>query len=463
MRQAPPTRASASIFCGEASQIWRITGFLYFCLLNVMKSPELHIGLQRCSKAVITFETPFTEQSTGKVYQGEYEFVPDGDKHIFLPEGQEGVFSVAGVTIGIGFHWERNTRQRFTGGVILLPAGGDELWVINRVDIEEYLKSVIASEMNPSAPEAFLEAHAIISRSWAYAMLQRRHSDPEAEPERPVEDDDMIVRWHDRADHTLFDLCADDHCQRYQGIPGDNAQRAAQAVENTRGTVLTYHGELCDARFSKCCGGVFEEFETCWGKEEHPYLAPGRDYKEVDQFPDLTHENNAEEWMMTSPKAFCNTRDTAALATVLKDYDLETTDFYRWTRDYTQQEISDLVSRYSPRPLGRILNLEPIERGPSGRIKLLKIKGTLGEITIGKELEIRRWLAPTHLYSSAFIVERRGVADDGVPAGFRLRGAGWGHGVGLCQIGAAMMSLQGYCAQDILLHYYRGSKLEKLW
>lgn len=428
-----------------------------------MKTPELLIGLLRCEKAKINFEVPYTEPVSGKRYLGEYEFVPDEDTHVFVPAEGTGIFSVNNVKIGIGFHWERDCCQRFNGALVLKPADDGEMWVLNRIDIEDYLRSVIASEMNPAAPEAFLEAHAIISRSWAYAMLERRHADPDNEAEECVESDDTIVRWHDRADHTLFDLCADDHCQRYQGIPEANAERASEAVENTRGTVLTYEGELCDARFSKCCGGVFEEFETCWGKESHPYLAPGRDTADVDRFPDLTRENNAEEWMMTSPKAYCNTKDAEALATVLKNYDLETTDFYRWKRDYTQQELSGLIARYSPRPLGKILNLEPVDRGPSGRIKLLKITGTEGSITIGKELEIRRWLAPTHLYSSAFIVERRDIGEDGVPGAFRLHGAGWGHGVGLCQIGAAMMSLDGLDAREILLHYYRGAKLEKLW
>lgn len=428
-----------------------------------MKTPELLIGLLRCAKAKINFEVPYTEQVSGKRYYGEYEFMPDGETHTFVPVAGTGVFAIDNVKIGIGFHWERDSRQRFNGAVILRPVDGDEMWVLNRIDIEDYLKSVIASEMNPAAPEAFLEAHAIISRSWAYAMLQRRFADPDTDAEGCVESDDIIVKWHDRADHTLFDLCADDHCQRYQGIPDENAERAAQAVGNTRGTVLTYEGELCDTRFSKCCGGVFEEFETCWGNENHPYLVPGRDAADVDNFPDLTQEYNAEEWMMTSPKAYCNTKDAAALATVLKIYDLETTDFYRWKQDYTQKELSDLIARYAPRPLGKILNLEPVDRGPSGRIKLLKITGTEGTLTIGKELEIRRWLAPTHLYSSAFIVERREIDEDGVPGAFRLHGAGWGHGVGLCQIGAAMMSLEGFDAREILLHYYRGAKLEQLW
>lgn len=428
-----------------------------------MKSPELLIGLLQCKKAVINFEGPYIEQHSGGRYQGEYEFVSDGQTRHFVPADGAGVFSVNNVKIGIGFHWERDYRLRYNGALVLRPADGDEMWVMNKIDIEDYLKSVIASEMNPAAPEAFLEAHAIISRSWAYAMLQRRYADPDTDCEQCVECDDTIIRWHDRGDHTMFDLCADDHCQRYQGIPEENVERAARAVENTRGTVLTYAGELCDARFSKCCGGVFEEFDTCWGHEEHPYLAPGRDSADVDNFPDLTQENNAEEWMMTSPRAYCKTADTQALATVLKGYDLETTDFYRWKRDYTQQELCDLIARYAPRPLGKILNLEPIERGPSGRIKLLKIIGTDASITIGKELEIRRWLAPTHLYSSAFIVERRDVDDAGVPGAFRLHGAGWGHGVGLCQIGAAMMSLEGFEAREILLHYYRGAKLEQLW
>ena len=437
---------------------------MYFWVAEkVVKSPELLVGLLRCSNAKITFEVPYTDRLTGKKYIGDHVFVADGETHSLIPEPGQGTFALDNVKIGIGFHWQRDCRQRFNGALEILPLSTGEMWIINRIDIEEYLKSVIASEMNLAAPEAFLEAHAIISRSWAYAMLQKHDIAPDEEEDCQTETEDKIVRWHDRLDHTLFDLCADDHCQRYQGIPETNAERANLAVENTRGIVLTYQGELCDARFSKCCGGAFEEFETCWEDKSHPYLTSGRDDSDVENLPDLTQESNAEDWMMSSPKAFCNTKDTKALATVLKDYDLETTDFYRWKQDYTQQELCDLIGRYAPRPLGRILNLEPVDRGPSGRIKLLKITGTEATVTIGKELEIRRWLALTHLYSSAFIVERREIGEDGVPGAFRLHGAGWGHGVGLCQIGAAMMSLQGHNAEEILLHYYRGAKLEKQW
>ncbi len=306
----------------------------------------------------------------------------------------------------------------------------------------------------------------MISRSWLLAQIEKHNridtGDTAKHPMRVS--DTEICRWQDREDHELFDVCADDHCQRYQGTTRQTTEAVDLAVNETAGMVLTdKDGELCDARFSKCCGGVFEEFENCWEPIHYHYLKATRDSEKPSAFPDLKVEENAKAWIEGAPEAFCNTRDKEILGQVLNNYDQETTDFYRWTVEYTQDELGALIKERSGIDYGKILALEPIHRGTSGRLVRLRIIGTKRTMTIGKELEIRRTLSTSHLYSSAFVVEVPSRDADGVPESFRLRGAGWGHGVGLCQIGAAVMGARGYNFRQILEHYYADSSLTKLY
>lgn len=502
-------------------------------------------------------------QWNGKRY-GRLEFRPAGN----TPEkGTSGGFTLHKVKIGINFHWEREEDQTFPGGLTILPAQ-EGLVAINNVLIEDYLLSVISSEMNGDAPEEFLKAHAVISRSWLLARptLGGRTQDntgtdgnagaennagPEGNADtdagsgsecRPAvaetsrnqvartreetesrNADGRIIRWYDREDHTLFDVCADDHCQRYQGLHRAGNPNIRKAIEATRGQVLTEgpEGSICDTRFSKCCGGISERFSACWADEDYSYLQPVRDNivrenmpgparsfpaedtgadnrhpmtvpatpaapgtesfgdprRSAEAIPDLTDEQTAREWILSSPEAFCNTSDAKLLSTVLNSYDQETADFYRWKVAYTQEELNGLLRRRSGIDFGAILELKPLRRGASGRIIELLIRGTRRTVTVGKELEIRRWLSESHLYSSAFIVETEGTmtvetpetATSGdnrpvnVPARFILQGAGWGHGVGLCQIGAAAMSARGYTFDRILAHYFHGTRLRKLY
>lgn len=376
---------------------------------------------------------------------------PTGRKDILLP-GLGRLFEIADVTIGVGFHWQRRETQRFAGSVKLIVTG-DDVTVINIIDVEEYLRSVISSEMSATASLELLKAHAVISRSWLLSQIARRDK-KSCRPAAAGHDvcGDEVIRWYDREDHGLFDVCADDHCQRYQGVTRQTTARVADAVAATRGEVLRYGGELCDARFSKCCGGVMEQFENCWEDTPKPYLAARRDSADETDFPDLTVEEVARRWIGGRPDAFCASADGRVLSQVLNNYDRETVDFYRWTVSYTDRELSELVGRRSGIDFGMITDIQPLARGTSGRIFRLRIVGTKRTVTVGKELEIRRWLSDSHLYSSAFTVDKR--MDASGCTRFVLTGAGWGHGVGLCQIGAAVMGDRGYGYRDILTHYY---------
>ena len=377
---------------------------------------------------------------------------------------ENGFFELKGVTIGVNFHWERKEDQRFSGALHLIVENG-KLTAVNVLPVEDYLLSVISSEMSATASLELLKAHAVISRSWLLAQIDKnKRITEEHEDYKACEEggEDEMIKWYDREDHVNFDVCADDHCQRYQGITRQSTERVRDAIKATWGEVLTYGGELCDARFSKCCGGVYEEFENCWEPKHYDYLEARRDGEDEMNFPDLTKEAAAEEWILTSPKAFCNTTDKQILSQVLNNYDQETTDFYRWTVEYTQEELAALILKRSGVDYGQILDLQPVARGTSGRLYKLKIVGTKKTLTIGKELEIRRTLSPSHLYSSAFIVERHDVTD-GVPGKFVLRGAGWGHGVGLCQIGAAVMGEKGHNYKEILLHYFINANITTLY
>ena len=377
---------------------------------------------------------------------------------------ENGYFELKGVTIGVNFHWERKEDQRFSGALHLIVENG-KLTAVNVLPVEDYLLSVISSEMSATASLELLKAHAVISRSWLLAQIDKnKRITEEHEDYKACEEggEDEMIKWYDREDHVNFDVCADDHCQRYQGITRQSTERVRDAIKATWGEVLTYGGELCDARFSKCCGGVYEEFENCWEPKHYDYLEARRDGEDEMNFPDLTKEAAAEEWILTSPKAFCYTTDKQILSQVLNNYDQETTDFYRWTVEYTQEELAALILKRSGVDYGQILDLQPVARGTSGRLYKLKIVGTKKTLTIGKELEIRRTLSPSHLYSSAFIVERHDVTD-GVPGKFVLRGAGWGHGVGLCQIGAAVMGEKGHNYKEILLHYFINANITTLY
>ncbi|MCM1520919.1 MAG: SpoIID/LytB domain-containing protein [Lachnoclostridium sp.] len=376
---------------------------------------------------------------------------------IFTPSSVEGdSFEVDDITIGVKFHWERRENQRFRGALKLLADNG-AITVINIVDVEEYLRSVISSEMSAKASINLLRAHAVISRSWLMAQLEASDGDNNAGREVVIRDiPGERIRWWDRSNHSLFYVCADDHCQRYQGIGRIIRPEAASAVDDTRGEVLTYNGKICDARFSKCCGGALETFDTCWDDTPHPYLRAVRDNLSESPLPDLSNEEKAREWIMGSPEAFCNTSNERILSQVLNAYDRETADFYRWEISISRQELSQLFTAKTGVDLGMILSLTPLKRGKSGRISRLEVKGTAGSIIIGKELEIRRALSTTHLYSSAFVVETAGDT-------FRFRGAGWGHGVGLCQIGAAVMGDRGFSYREILSHYYKDTEITRLY
>lgn len=401
----------------------------------------------------------------GKICWQEKEY----DELSFTPQQDtSSFFELQDVTIGINFHWERKEVQRFKGELKIIVED-DRLTAINIIPIEDYLTSVISSEMSATASLELLKAHAVISRSWLLNKLKVAneklkvimHPDNTANFELSTLPS-QLIKWYDHEAHKNFDVCADDHCQRYQGITRTSTPQAIEAVFATRGEVLMYEGEICDARFSKCCGGAFEEFQNCWENVKHPYLIGQRDSKTETRLPDLTKEAEADKWIRTSPAAFCNTHNKQVLSQVLNNYDQETTDFYRWRVCYSQQELSELIHKRSGIEFGKIIDLIPVERGTSGRLVRLKIVGTLRTLIIGKELEIRRTLSSSHLYSSAFVVDKEYKEDEKeIPSRFILTGSGWGHGVGLCQIGAAVMGEQGYKYKEILSHYYPGSAIEQ--
>ena len=404
------------------------------------KEPNVTVGIVTADKISFVLNQPYIAK--GEVIMGEQtvEFCEGGilwrgtqyRELAFSPQTREATFSLNDVTIGVNFHWERRETQEFEG-VLRFVVEADKIVAINELPVEAYLKSVISSEMSPTASLEFLKAHAVISRSWLLAQMEKRRKLDSGQDNffSFIKKDDEIIRWYDREDHTIFDVCADDHCQRYQGICRGGNQHAEQAISETRGQILAYGDEICDARFSKCCGGVTEEFQYCWEDTPKPYLVS-----------------------FTDP--YCNTNDRRILSQVLKDYDQETPDFYRWTVEYSREQLSELVSRKLKDDFGEIQTLEPVARGKSGRIWKLRIVGSKKTLTIGKELEIRRALSETHLLSSAFDVEQQGDR-------FILHGRGWGHGVGLCQIGAAVMGEQGKTYDEILLYYYRGAQIQRLY
>jgi SpoIID/LytB domain protein len=389
----------------------------------------------------------------------------DNNTTFYAGELETDTFLLRNVLIGKNFHWQKKEHQRFQGSLKFLIEDG-VLTAVNVLSVEKYLTSVISSEMNATSSQELLKAHAIISRSWLLAQMDKSKNiiDSENEYKSEVRTDDELIKWYDKEDHLLYDVCADDHCQRYQGVTKLVEHNAQEAVASTRGVVIVYKDKICDARFSKSCGGVSESFENVWEPVEHPYLQKVIDYKyEPEEFDlDLRKEKAAEKWIRNNPPAYCNTTDEKILSQVLVDYDRSTTDFYRWRVEYTQDEISSLIKKRSGIDFGKIIDLIPVERGHSGRLIKLKIVGSTKTLTIGKELEIRKYLSETHLYSSEFVIDKGDVVD-GVPSKFVLIGAGWGHGVGLCQIGAAVMGEKGFTFDVILHHYFKNSNIKRIY
>lgn len=423
----------------EKEIIWRLTRSQRRLEVGIMSGSEIEFEIISDGAGRQKVEYSQRRISYNGALYDELVFEAQTEATMFA----EPSFILYGVTIGVDFHWERKVTQKFAGTLKFIVDGG-KVTAVNIVGVEDYLLSVISSEMKASAGLEFLKAHAVISRSWVMAQVEHRQSHVSRTPEpscpvsEPVEGAEEYIKWFDHDDHTLFDVCADDHCQRYQGLTMAVGDTVRKAVDQTWGLVLTSEGKICDARFSKCCGGRMELFSTCWEDKDYPYLQPLPDTADCVEGGDV----------------FCDTKDEKILSQVLNDYDLETRDFYRWRTEYSRTEVSDLVRRRSGMDFGTIRDLVPVERGPSGRLKRLKVVGDKKTMIIGKELIIRRWLSDSHLKSSAFEVHWDGDH-------LTLDGSGWGHGVGLCQIGAAVMAAKGYTFDRILLHYYPGSTLER--
>ena len=488
-------------------------------LYNNGKQPDVTVGIVSAQKIHFSLNKPYLAKGEKVIGEQEVEFSEGGvlwngnlySKLTFHPQSADASFSLSDVTIGVNFHWERKETQTFLG-TLRFVVESDKIVAINELPVEKYLESVISSEMSATSSLELLKAHAVISRSWLLAQIKKRREVAESGNNffSFVKKEDTLIRWYDREDHTLFDVCADDHCQRYQGITKETSPHVAEAIRQTKGQVLMdgENEEICDARFSKCCGGVSEEFQYCWENTPKSYLTAVRDLvlgvegsnlgtadcKSADRLTvvggtkvsadlqsaassnanfltsseqvsllDLTNEQEAEKWIRSNPPAFCNTTDKKVLSQVLNDYDQETADFYRWKVTLTQEKLQQLIADKLKMDFGKILDLKAVERGKSGRISKLQIVGTEKTFTIGKELEIRRALSDSHLYSSAFVVDKYDKDEQGVPQRFELIGAGWGHGVGLCQIGAAVMGEEGYKYDAILLHYYQGAEIKKLY
>jgi SpoIID/LytB domain protein len=441
------------------------------------QAPQISVGIFTGKEISFTLNSPFLESAEGTSITGMWRAGSSGHKVSLHNEakklesaspvmlvpvfGYDSSFTLHDVTIGLNFHWQCQEDQVFRGNLKLIVEDG-KVTAVNVLSIEDYLTSVISSEMSATSSPEFLKAHAVISRSWLLAQIEksRRSGETSGKYNSNVRSDSEIVRWYDREDHKNYDVCADDHCQRYQGITRASTPIVEQVIKDTYGKVLTYDRSICDTRYYKCCGGITELFENVWEPVSHPYLqrvidnhVPPEGYN-----IDISSEANAKKWISGNPEAFCNTSDKKILSQVLNVYDQETNDFFRWEIAYTQKELSDLVKTRTGIDFGTVTDLIPLERGVSGRIKRLRIEGSRKSMIIGKELEIRKSLSTSHLYSSCFFVEK---TNDTKEITFILHGAGWGHGVGLCQIGAAVMGAKGYSYKDILMHYFKGAKLEK--
>lgn len=443
-------------------------------LYNKGKQPDVTVGIVSAQKIHFSLNKPYLAKGEKVLGEQVVEFSEGGvlwngnqySQLTFHPQSADASFSLSDVTIGVNFHWERKETQTFLG-TLRFVVESDKIVAINELPVEKYLESVISSEMSATSSLELLKAHAVISRSWLLAQMKKRREVAESGNNffSFTKKEDTLIRWYDREDHTLFDVCADDHCQRYQGITKETSPHVAEAIRQTKGQILMDGEEICDARFSKCCGGITEEFQYCWEDTPKTYLTAVRDIAlgVEHTLPNLTNEEEAEKWIRFNPPAFCNTQDKKILSEVLNDYDQETVNFYRWKETLSQEKLQQLIADKLKMDLGSILDMKAVERGKSGRISKLQIIGTEKTFTIGKELEIRRTLSDSHLLSSAFVVDKYDKDEQGVPQRFELIGAGWGHGVGLCQIGAAVMGEQGYHYDAILLHYYQGAEIKKLY
>ena len=443
-------------------------------LYNKGKQPDVTVGIVSAQKIHFSLNKPYLAKGEKVLGEQVVEFSEGGvlwngnqySQLTFHPQSADASFSLSDVTIGVNFHWERKETQTFLG-TLRFVVESDKIVAINELPVEKYLESVISSEMSATSSLELLKAHAVISRSWLLAQMKKRREVAESGNNffSFTKKEDTLIRWYDREDHTLFDVCADDHCQRYQGITKETSPHVAEAIRQTKGQILMDGDEICDARFSKCCGGITEEFLYCWEDTPKTYLTAVRDIAlgVEHTLPNLTNEEEAEKWIRFNPPAFCNTQDKKILSEVLNDYDQETVNFYRWKETLSQEKLQQLIADKLKMDLGAILDMKAVERGKSGRISKLQIIGTEKTFTIGKELEIRRTLSDSHLLSSAFVVDKYDKDEQGVPQRFELIGAGWGHGVGLCQIGAAVMGEQGYHYDAILLHYYQGAEIKKLY
>lgn len=443
-------------------------------LYNKGKQPDVTVGIVSAQKIHFSLNKPYLAKGEKVLGEQVVEFSEGGvlwngnqySQLTFHPQSADASFSLSDVTIGVNFHWERKETQTFLG-TLRFVVESDKIVAINELPVEKYLESVISSEMSATSSLELLKAHAVISRSWLLAQMKKRREVAESGNNffSFTKKEDTLIRWYDREDHTLFDVCADDHCQRYQGITKETSPHVSEAIRQTKGQILMDGDEICDARFSKCCGGITEEFQYCWEDTPKTYLTAVRDIAlgVEHTLPNLTNEEEAEKWIRFNPPAFCNTQDKKILSEVLNDYDQETVNFYRWKETLSQEKLQQLIADKLKMDLGAILDMKAVERGKSGRISKLQIIGTEKTFTIGKELEIRRTLSDSHLLSSAFVVDKYDKDEQGVPQRFELIGAGWGHGVGLCQIGAAVMGEQGYHYDAILLHYYQGAEIKKLY
>ena len=443
-------------------------------LYNKGKQPDVTVGIVSAQKIHFSLNKPYLAKGEKVLGEQVVEFSEGGvlwngnqySQLTFHPQSADASFSLSDVTIGVNFHWERKETQTFLG-TLRFVVESDKIVAINELPVEKYLESVISSEMSATSSLELLKAHAVISRSWLLAQMKKRREVAENGNNffSFTKKEDTLIRWYDREDHTLFDVCADDHCQRYQGITKETSPHVAEAIRQTKGQILMDGEEICDARFSKCCGGITEEFQYCWEDTPKTYLTAVRDIAlgVEHTLPNLTNEEEAEKWIRFNRPAFCNTQDKKILSEVLNDYDQETVNFYRWKETLSQDKLQQLIADKLKMDLGAILDMKAVERGKSGRISKLQLIGTEKTFTIGKELEIRRTLSDSHLLSSAFVVDKYDKDEQGVPQRFELIGAGWGHGVGLCQIGAAVMGEQGYHYDAILLHYYQGAEIKKLY
>jgi stage II sporulation protein D len=443
----------------------------------ITEEPKIKVGIMEQSREVAGKFNGRYSLHDGHVIDGDFLARSDaGQVVLFDSAGVEiarqneiqclpldnSTFTLFKVMIGIRFHWERTQTQEFHGALTLILGRDGTLTAVNTLLLEDYLESVISSEMSAKAPIEFLKAHAITSRSWLMHLLQHQTTGGNSgeSVSAPPQQAGEIIRWYGKIDHRDFDVCADDHCQRYQGISPVISGNARLAVRATRGLFLVSNGKICDARYHKACGGLTDDFKSAWENTAVSYLTSISDASVL--HPPIKREEAARRWIMDHPAAYCNTRDRKILEQILPSFDQETSDFFRWKIVYDPQELKEIIHEKSGIDFGNILNITAVERGPSGRIIRLKIEGSKDSTIIGKELEIRRWLSRTHLYSSAFVVSTERDFSGNINR-FVLYGAGWGHGIGLCQIGAAVMATQGYCAEDILKHYFSGAEIKGLY